>query len=375
MLAGFDPHGVGVDATGQTCVQRAASPLFIEPKLAVGIVQVLRFVLQVVPHAAENDRGIAAAGPTGELHRAVRGIELVDFGRVRRTHDPAELGVDQRVLHEVPIEPLEVRGVIGGEPLLGPEGMRVVGPGEPLGLVVLGLAGPVRMAGQREAFGRAACVDHPHRARREVQGGLPHRRGLGDLGMRGALAPAGDDLRAGEDGRAHAPIRIAGQADRGAGPALFLDRELPAIDHATLEHVGFDPLGRGGAAGRGGVPGVVLPGPLRRRAVGGVGAAFVIDETHAAARHEVKRSGRPLDIALFGHAGIVLLPGERLLGGLDRDAAQRQDGQGSEQNVSAGERPAHVPQTPWTKRSPPRTRKICSNHSKISQHRPARRGQ
>ena len=120
------------------------------------------------------------------LHRTVRGVEVAHPRRVRRAHDPAELGVDQRALHEVLVEPLEVRGIVGAEAFLGLEGMRVVGPGEPLGLVVLGLAVPVRVAGQRDARGRAARVDHPHRARRKVQGGLPHRRGLGDLGVSGA---------------------------------------------------------------------------------------------------------------------------------------------------------------------------------------------
>jgi hypothetical protein len=65
-LPRLDARHVRVGVTREAEVQPPAFTFLLEPELAVGVVQVLRLVLQVVAHVAHDHAASAAAGPAGE---------------------------------------------------------------------------------------------------------------------------------------------------------------------------------------------------------------------------------------------------------------------------------------------------------------------
>src|SRR5262249_12477447 len=65
-LAGLDAGKVRVGVARQAEEQPPALALLLEPVFAVGVVEVLRLVLEVVAHVAHDDAAGAAAGPAGE---------------------------------------------------------------------------------------------------------------------------------------------------------------------------------------------------------------------------------------------------------------------------------------------------------------------
>src|SRR5581483_5134213 len=84
-------------------------------------------------------------------------------------------------------------------------------PGPPTALDVVRVGDrPVRRAGQRDARHVAVVADRPDAARRPGEVGVPDLFRLGDQAIRDAPRPAGDGLRAGEDGRTLTPGRVAG---------------------------------------------------------------------------------------------------------------------------------------------------------------------
>src|SRR5262249_52622280 len=190
-------------------------------------------------------------------------------------HDPAELGPDQRPLEVVRGPVLDVLGVDAevdrpaGRVLDGvAEGPARVIPDPPFALHVVGVrALPVGGACQRDAEVIALPADEPHAARREVQVRPPDLLRLGDVLVRRAFLPAGDSLRPAGHRGALTPTRVARGADRVAGPAGPVHRQLAAVIDAALEDEGVDAAAGPGFAGRLGVPGVVLPGRLPGGAV------------------------------------------------------------------------------------------------------------
>src|SRR5258708_5426193 len=63
VTTGLDPGGVGINAARRTQVEPSARAFLLKPILALGVVEVLRLVFEVVAHVAHDDATGAAARP------------------------------------------------------------------------------------------------------------------------------------------------------------------------------------------------------------------------------------------------------------------------------------------------------------------------
>ncbi len=100
-LPGLDAGNVRVGVMREPEVQPSAFTFLLEPVFAVRVVQVMRFVLEVVAHVAHDHATGAAAGPTREAQAVLFQVHDFHPRGVGLAHDPAELGPDQRSLEVV----------------------------------------------------------------------------------------------------------------------------------------------------------------------------------------------------------------------------------------------------------------------------------
>jgi len=93
---GLDVGLIGIGIVGQADVQPSAGAAFFEPVFAFGVVQVVRFVLEVVAHSACDDPVGATAGPACKAQAVLSEVDDLHLGGVGSAHHPAELRPDQR---------------------------------------------------------------------------------------------------------------------------------------------------------------------------------------------------------------------------------------------------------------------------------------
>ena len=321
-LPGLDAGNVRVGVMREAEVQPSAFAFLLEPEFPVRVVQVMRFVLEVVAHVAHDHAAGAAAGPAREAQAVLFQVHDFHPRGVGLAHDPAELGPDQRPLEVVFGLVLDVFGIdaevdlLAGRVLDGvPEGLARVVPDPPFALHVVGVgAFPVGGARQRDAEEIAFLADEPHAARREVQVGPPDFLRLGDVLVRRTLLPAGDAFRSAEDRGALAPARIAREADRVARLAGLAHGQFAAVIDAAFEDVGVDTATDLGLAGRLGVPGVVFPGRLVGGAVVLIIAGVEVDVAEGGTLFEAEGLWGPLEVAVGEDLGVGFLPGEGFAG-------------------------------------------------------------
>ncbi len=141
-------------------VQPSAFTFLVEPVFPVRVVQVMRFVLEVIAHVAHDHAAGAAAGPTPEAQAALFQVHDLHPSGIGLAHDPAELGPDQRVLEVAFGLVPDVFGVdaevdlLAGRVLDGvPEGFAWVVPDPPFALHVVGV-GAFPVGGARSGMRR-----------------------------------------------------------------------------------------------------------------------------------------------------------------------------------------------------------------------------
>ena len=315
--AGLNLRLVWIGVVWKPQVESSAPSLAVEPVFALRIVEVMRFVFEVVSHVAHDDPAGAAAGPPAKPQAMPFQVHYFDLGGIGRTHDPAELRPDQC--------PLEiVRGLVSDIPGVNaqvnslaarvrggvPEWLARVIPDPPLTLHVVWVGHlPVGCPRQRDADNRAVVLDAPNAARREVEVRPPNFPWFGDVGMIGAPGPRGDALGTAEHRLAGSPSRVTGEPDGFPGSAGIPDQQPPAINHAAFEDVGVHARQRGGPARGQRIPRVALPGSVRGVTRVRVVAGFEINVPDRVTRLECERPRFPGQVAPGIHLGVGLLPG------------------------------------------------------------------